>query len=457
MSGYGSQGSLPPAAAGQAQYFPPPPQDGQAPHYPPPPPPQQQQQPQQFFPPPPQSPPASQQHFNPPPQSPPAGQQHFNPPPQSPPASQQHFNAPPPPASSGQPVENATYQGTPPPASHQHVQQYTQPPAPGGNIGHHANPSPPPFAAPPTPGYPPSYSQQTVPQAGYPSEKMASAHAPAPSGYASEKQAPPTQAPTTQQMQRMSTFNSNTPGAMPGGAPSQTHFVGVGTTQDDVGTFNGGSYRISHRDTNTVLTIQLAMGCPVSAKPGVMFAMSPTITLKGSVKFSMKKLIAGGEMSSSTYTGPGELLLAPQALGDITNIRLSGNETWSVSKDALLASTQGVVKEYKSQGLTKAMFSGEGLFVYKMSGSGIVWITSFGAILRKDLVEGEKHIVDNGHLVAWSCKYVLERVASGGIVSGIVSGEGLVCKFTGPGTVFMQTRNPAAFATWLAAHSAASG
>ena len=41
---------------------------------------------------------------------------------------------------------------------------------------------------------------------------------------------------------------------------------------------------------------------------GAMIAMSTTMTLKGSVKFSMKKLIAGGEMTSSTYTGPGELL-----------------------------------------------------------------------------------------------------------------------------------------------------
>jgi hypothetical protein len=56
-------------------------------------------------------------------------------------------------------------------------------------------------------------------------------------------------------------------------------------------------------------------------------------------------------------------------------------------------------------------------------------------------VEGERYIVDNGHLVAWNTKYVLERVASGGIVSGLASGEGLVCKFTGPGTVFLQTRN----------------
>ena len=44
--------------------------------------------------------------------------------------------------------------------------------------------------------------------------------------------------------------------------------------------------------------------------------------------------------------------------------------------------------------------------------------------------------------MAWNTKYILERVASGGIISGLSSGEGLVCKFTGPGTVFMQTRNP---------------
>jgi uncharacterized protein (AIM24 family) len=116
-----------------------------------------------------------------------------------------------------------------------------------------------------------------------------------------------------------------------------------------------------------------------------MIAMTPTITLKGTVKFSMKKLIAGGEMSHSTYTGPGELLLAPSSLGDITNIRLGGNEQWSVGKDAFLACTQGIVKEYKRQGIGKAMFSGEGLFVYKISGVGLLWITSLGAIIRKDV------------------------------------------------------------------------
>ena len=72
-------------------------------------------------------------------------------------------------------------------------------------------------------------------------------------------------------------------------------------------------------------------------------------------------------------------------LGDITSIRLNGNEQWNVGHDAYLASTQGVVKDHKRQGLGKAMFSGEGLFVYKMSGTGILWISSFGAIIRKDV------------------------------------------------------------------------
>jgi uncharacterized protein (AIM24 family) len=38
-------------------------------------------------------------------------------------------------------------------------------------------------------------------------------------------------------------------------------------------------------------------------------------------------------------------------------------------------------------------------------------------------------------------------------MSNMMAGEGLVCKFTGPGTVFMQTRNAQAFSVWLAANA----
>lgn len=113
--------------------------------------------------------------------------------------------------------------------------------------------------------------------------------------------------------------------------------------------------------------------------------MSPSVMLKGAYKFSMKKLVTGAEMATSTYTGPGEILMAPPFLGDITTIRFSGSETWNVGKDAYIASTQGVVKDTKNQGISKAFFSGEGLFVYKISGTGLLWVSSFGAIVRKDV------------------------------------------------------------------------
>ncbi|KAI9663735.1 MAG: hypothetical protein M1821_007225 [Bathelium mastoideum] len=340
---------------------------GQQPYYPPPP--SDEKPPQaQYYPPPPEK--SEQQYFPPPPPSQPQNAPSYPPPPSQPSDGQQAF---------------------PPPPPSQHAYSFD---GSGGN----GFSGPPPQSPPPTsPGFGSQIHQVRQ---------------------------------NTQSFISQATKGRNAD-IDEAGAPTMAHFVGAGATKDDVGTFNGGSYRISHRDTNTLLTVQLAAGCPLTAKPGVMIAMSPTITLKGAVKISMKKLIAGGEMAHSHYTGPGELLLAPAALGDIANIRLNGDGAWNVGKDAFLACTQGVVKEYKNQSFSKAMFSGEGLFIYKISGVGILWITSLGAIIRKDMQEGEKYLVDNGHLVAWNCKYVLERVASGGIVSGITSGEGLVCKFTG--------------------------
>ncbi|KAL9631736.1 MAG: hypothetical protein Q9164_005727 [Protoblastenia rupestris] len=361
-----------------------------------------------YYPPPPGGPPMNAGYSQP--------GQSFPPPPASPGFSPQQSYPPPP----SQPSPNA-HGGYPPPPPQQ---QYA-------NGGQRQSFAPPAQAT--TPEKNPALFQDPPPHGGY----VGSQSAPG-------QPAAPAEKP----------LNTNMSSQMPGGAPAAGHFSGVAATQDDVGTFNGGSYRISHRDSNTILTLQLAMGCPLQSKPGVMIAMSPTITLKGAVKFSVKKLITGGEMATSTYTGPGEVLFAPAYIGDITTIRFTGSEQWNVGKDAFMAATQGVVKEMKNQGFSKAMFSGEGLFVYKISGTGILWVSSFGAIIRKDLVEGEKYNIDNGHLVAWNCKYVMERVASGGIISGISSGEGLVCKFTGPGTVFMQTRNATAFAAWITAHTA---
>ncbi|GKT50308.1 uncharacterized protein ColSpa_10489 [Colletotrichum spaethianum] len=402
---HGHSGSYPPPpqpSTGQSQNYPPPPQASQA---------------QNYHPPPPQS--STPQNYPPPPQ-PSTGQNASYPPPQQASPSQGRAYPPPPQATTSPASFSGTNSTTTVPAASSAVtravpqhQQYQQTQLPLRQSG---TPDSQPQFSPPPPNFDGPPEASSLPEKQYVEETP---------------------------------VDTSNPSNLVGGAPPTTHFIGATATVDDVGTFNGGSYRISHRDNNTILTIQLAMGCPLQAKPGVMVAMSHSITLRGQIKFSMKKLVAGAELASSTFVGPGELILAPPMLGDITSLRLTGKETWSVGHDAYLASTQGVVKDYKRQGLSKAIFSGEGLYVYKISGTGLLWLTSFGAIIRKDLMDGEKYVVDNGHLVAWNVKYIMERVASGGFISGLSSGEGLVCKFTGPGTVFMQTRNAKAFSAYL--------
>ncbi|KAI5805805.1 DUF124 domain-containing protein [Geopyxis carbonaria] len=353
------------------------------------------------------------------------------------------MSAPPPPNYAGSPPPGQAQGGYyPPPAEKAQYgggqqQQYPAPPGSSASGGTQYYPPPP----------QPQHQQSYPPPPHQPSQQHQQGYHPPPAGGAQAQHHAP---PITQ-----TAFDPSRQG--PPSAPQTTTTPSGNAITDTLGSFNGGSYRIDHRDCNTLLTLQLSHGCAVTAKPGAMVAMSPTVTLKGSVKFSLKKILAGGEMSQSTYTGPGELLLAPAALGDIVPIRLDGQQTWSVGKDGYLASTQGVLKDYKSQGLGKAMLSGEGLFVYKISGMGVLFVTSLGAIIQKNMGPGEQYIVDNDHLVAWNCKYSIERVASGGVLSGMAAAEGLVCRFTGPGTVFFQTRNPTAFGAWIMSHTAGQG
>lgn len=367
----------------------------------------------------------------------------------------------------------------------QHQIHYPPPPTQGASYSQHQNaPSfpPPPQPSPgfphassgypqPSPGFPPSNFSYNPPPTQQPAQQADFPPPPSVSPPASEKtyvsqnaqayaaNSGLSQTSSAAANEKAHAANSIHPQSPPPQAlqrASQSFsggsFVGaMSTAADDVGTFNGGSYRISHRDTNSILTLQLAVGCPLQVKPGVMIGMSPTITLRGNLSFTFVKLIAGGEMAMSTYTGPGELLIAPTLLGDITVIRLTEGQEWIVGRDAFLAATSAVKHEHKTQGLAKTLFSGEGLWVYRFYKTGLLWIQSFGAIIKKDLADGESYFVNNGHLVAWNCKYKLERVASGGIISNFSAAEGLACRFTGPGTVYMQTRNVAGFAMQIGA------
>ena len=131
--------------------------------------------------------------------------------------------------------------------------------------------------------------------------------------------------------------------------------------------------------------------------------------------------------------------------------QLDGTNDLIVQKDGYLASEKSVDVSTKTQNLAQGLFSGEGFFILKVSGRGTVFLNSYGSIHEIDLQEGQEYIVDNQHLVAWTSNtnYKIEKASSSGWISSLTSGEGFVCRFRGPGKVYIQTRNPRSFASWI--------
>ena len=231
--------------------------------------------------------------------------------------------------------------------------------------------------------------------------------------------------------------------------------AGIHIDADSRGQGRGYSYEILHQPSFALAVLQLAAEQSIQAEAGAMVSMSANIELQSQMKgglFGALKRAAGGESAFiSTFTArgnPGEVTLAPGSPGDVAAIELTG-QPFFVQSSSYLAGDSGLTVDTKWGG-AKSFFAGEGLFVLLIQGQGLLLVSSFGAIHRKTLRPGERYVVDTGHLVAWegSTQYTLRKAASG-FFRSMISGEGIVAEFTGPGELLIQTRNLAALAGLL--------
>jgi uncharacterized protein (TIGR00266 family) len=204
--------------------------------------------------------------------------------------------------------------------------------------------------------------------------------------------------------------------------------------------------------------VELGEGEHIKAESGAMVACSPTIDIESKMEGGFlgalsRKFLTGEKFFFQTLRasrGPGEVLLAPTVPGEIVVLELDGVNEYMVQKDGFLAGADGVTIDSQMQSMSRGLLGGEGFFILKMSGKGMLLLNSFGAIHKIELKPGQEYIVDNSHLVAWSTttNYNIEKATSGWVAS-FTSGEGFVCRFRGPGIVFIQSRNPGGFGAWV--------
>ena len=204
--------------------------------------------------------------------------------------------------------------------------------------------------------------------------------------------------------------------------------------------------------------VELTAGESIKAESGAMVASSPTIDIESKMEGGFlgalsRKFLTGEKFFFQTLRasrGPGEVLLAPTVPGEIVMLELDGVNEYMVQKDGFLAGAEAIKLDSQMQSLSRGLLGGEGFFILKVSGKGTLLLNSFGAIHKIELKPDQEYIVDNSHLVAWSSttSYNIERAASGWVAS-FTSGEGFVCRFRGPGVVYIQSRNPGTFGAWI--------
>jgi uncharacterized protein (TIGR00266 family) len=217
-------------------------------------------------------------------------------------------------------------------------------------------------------------------------------------------------------------------------------------------------HQISQNPDYAIVSVRLQSGQRIHAEPSAMVSMTPNLTLKAGLKSGLRKslgrVFAGESLVTSTFSadnGPGEVTLAPGVPGDIRHHSLDRG-TLFLQRGAFLAHSDGIDISGKWQG-AKGFFSGEGLVLVKAEGTGDLFFNSYGTIMEFDV--RSSLLIDTGFVVAfeetlhYSVQVLRGARPSKTIKNFFFGGEGLVCRFSGQGRVWVQTRHISPLLQWV--------
>jgi len=213
-------------------------------------------------------------------------------------------------------------------------------------------------------------------------------------------------------------------------------------------TFKGLTYKIEGRPDYSFLTVQIPANQTLKVEASSMATMDTHLVMKTKLKGGFGRFLTGESLFLNEFTAEraaGEIGLAPGTPGDLFHQYLDG-QTIFLQNSAFVAATMDVTLETKWQGMLKGFFSGESFFLIRCSGKGDLWFNSYGAIIEIDVEDD--YVVDTSNIVAFTEGLTYNITKVGGYKSLFFSGEGFVCRFTGKGKVWIQTRSAQAFTSW---------
>ena len=197
-----------------------------------------------------------------------------------------------------------------------------------------------------------------------------------------------------------------------------------------------------------IVICKLNNGETMKNEGGSMALMSSSVKMEtstgGGILKGLGRALAGDSIFLNFFTAEEdnqEVGFANSFPGKIIPMELDGSKTIIAQKNAFLASEETVeIEMHFRKKLGAGIFGGEGFILQKFSGTGMVFLEIDGEVVEYDLKEGEKLIIDQGHLAAMdeTVDFDIQKVK--GVKNILVGGEGLFLgTLTGPGRVWVQT------------------
>ncbi|KAI9022204.1 mitochondrial biogenesis AIM24-domain-containing protein [Phycomyces nitens] len=168
------------------------------------------------------------------------------------------------------------------------------------------------------------------------------------------------------------------------------------------------TFEVVSSGVGSALLVKLPPDTEITAATGSAIGSSSKITSKltldGSALNAAGKAVIGSPVfHQKFYTrhSAGDILLAPQRMGEIAVIELKGTGKHILRRDAFLAKTEKVTLELGLEGVKGRDTGLVNKIVNTVSGPGTIAISHYGGLYRFSLGAGEEYLANPRNLIMW--------------------------------------------------------
>ena len=217
-------------------------------------------------------------------------------------------------------------------------------------------------------------------------------------------------------------------------------------------------YKITGNDMQ-MLMVEISPQENIFATAGAMIYMSGNVDMTTSSRGTgmmggIKRKLMGESFLFTEFRsqgGTGVITFAGPAPGTIKPLEIAPGKEFILQKGSFLCATDGVNLEMtKQKKIGATMFGGTGWLLQRVTGSGTVFIHTFGNMVEMELKPNQSIKVDTEMVVGWEPSVSYEVTRAGSVKTALFGGEGLFLNhLRGPGKVMLQSMTARSLATVL--------